>query len=76
MEHLCSSFRLLYWVEAKGGMQKIGVMDWEGRNQDVILREEDQLPQPYAISVSTTVGLFLKIWLSQSYIRSCTIFVT
>ena len=51
MEHLCSSFRLLYWVEAKGGMQKIGVMDWEGRNQDVILREEDQLPQPYAISV-------------------------
>ena len=32
-------------------MQKIGVMDWEGRNQGVILQGEDQLPQPYAISV-------------------------
>ena len=43
--------RLLYWVEAKGGMQKIGVMDWEGKDERVILNAQEALPQPYAISI-------------------------
>ena len=42
--------RLLYWVEAKGGMQYIGVMDWEGKDERVILNAQEALPQPYAIS--------------------------
>ena len=45
------SVRLLYWVEAKDGMQYIGVMNWEGHNEQVILDQRDQLPQPYAISI-------------------------
>ena len=44
-------FRLLYWVEAKEGMQHIGVMNWEGGNQGIILEGKKQLPQPYAISI-------------------------
>ena len=51
MQYLPCLSRLLYWVEAKEGMQKIGVMDWDGKNEDVILQGQRQLPQPYAISV-------------------------
>ena len=42
---------MLYWVEAKGEMQQIGEMDWEGQGQRTIMSGETQLPQPYAISV-------------------------
>ena len=42
---------MLYWVEAKGEMQQIGEMDWEGHAQRTIMSGETQLPQPYAISV-------------------------
>ena len=44
-------YRLLYWVEAKEGRQHIGVMDWEGGNQAIVLEGKKKLPQPYAISI-------------------------
>ena len=38
-------------MEAKGGMQHIGEMSWDGRNERIILQGDAQLPQPYAISI-------------------------
>ena len=41
--------KLLYWVEAK--LRYIAVVDWEGKNRQVILQEPDALPQPFSVSL-------------------------
>jgi sugar lactone lactonase YvrE len=41
--------RTLYWVEAK--LQQINSVDWEtGGNRRLVLKGEDALPQPFAVS--------------------------
>ena len=41
--------KLLYWVEAKH--HYIAVVDWNGGNRQIILKEREALPQPFSVSL-------------------------